>query len=61
MSSSEETEQMSLSVLLGSHVPSVIFPGVGAMPMICQACFSLLGHQRLLPRPVPHPLPGLVL
>lgn len=43
----------SLSVLLGSHVPGVIFPGVGAMPMISGACFSFLVHQRLLPRPGP--------
>lgn len=43
----------SVSVLLGSHVPGVIFPGVGAMPMISGACFSFLVHQRLLPRPGP--------
>lgn len=42
----------SASVLLGSHVTSVVLPG-GAMLMISGPCFSFLVHQRLFPRPGP--------
>lgn len=50
-----------MSVLLGSRVTGVVFPGVGAMSMICGACFSFLGRHTLHSRPGPPPEPGLVL